>query len=161
MLWPVHSSCPNRDLIRLALSATSSARGRMVRRVYGSGAGWHRPTTTSLKSACNLGYAKSCSRLPADRHADAVRFALGEERDGILHVRFACERAYLPVAHGELLYEKATGRGPSSTMTRACSAWLSVTCRRSWRGGSELQSLTPVQALTPESARDRRPIKRL
>jgi len=81
------------------------------------GAGWSgrctapghdgaRPTGEDLTSACNLGYAKSCSRLPTDRHADAVRFALGEERDGLLHVLFVCERAYLPASHGELLYEK-------------------------------------------------------
>jgi len=55
-----------------------------------------------------MGYAKHCSRLPADRHADAVRFVLGEESNGVLHVRFACELAYLPAAHGELLYEKAS-----------------------------------------------------
>lgn len=60
-------------------------------------------------SSCNVGYAKTCSRLPANRHADAVRFALGEERDGILHVLFACERAYLPASSGELLYDKAHG----------------------------------------------------
>ena len=84
------------------------------------GAGWSgictapghagaRPTAEELTSGCNLGYAKTCSRLPADRHADAVRFALGEERDGILHVLFACERAYLPASSGELLYDKAHG----------------------------------------------------
>jgi hypothetical protein len=83
------------------------------------GAGWSgrctapghdgaRPTTDELTSGCNLGYAKSCSRLPADRHADAVRFAMGEERDGILHVLFVCERGYLPASHGELLYERRT-----------------------------------------------------
>ncbi len=66
-----------------------------------------RPTAEELTSACNLGYAKTCSRLPADRHADAVRFAVGEERDGLLHVLFICERAYLPASHGELLYDKA------------------------------------------------------
>src|ERR1700683_302847 len=65
-----------------------------------------RPSENELKSGCNLRYARNCSRLPADRHADSVRFALGEERDGLLHVRFASELAYLPAAHGELLYEK-------------------------------------------------------
>ena len=64
------------------------------------------PNDEDLKSGCNLGYAKTCSRLPADRAADAVRFALGEERDGILHVLFVCELAYLPAGNGELLYEK-------------------------------------------------------
>ena len=67
-----------------------------------------RPVEDELKSGCNLGYAKNCCRLPADRHADAVRFSLGEERDGVLHVRFACELQYLPASHGELLYEKAS-----------------------------------------------------
>jgi hypothetical protein len=37
-----------------------------------------------------------------------VRFALGEERDGILRVLFVCERDYLPAGHGELLYETAS-----------------------------------------------------
>jgi hypothetical protein len=66
-----------------------------------------RPTDEELKSGCNLGYAKTCSRLPAERHADAVRFVLGEERDGILRVLFVCERDYLPAGHGELLYKTA------------------------------------------------------
>lgn len=83
------------------------------------GAGWSgrctapgqegvRPCEDELKSGCNLGYAKKCSRLPAQRHADAVRFALGEESAGVLHLRFACELAYLPASAGELLYERAS-----------------------------------------------------
>ncbi len=68
-----------------------------------------RPGEEELKSGCNLGYAKTCSRLPVERHADAVRFCLGEEQDGVVHVRFACERAYLPAGYGELLYEKVSG----------------------------------------------------
>jgi hypothetical protein len=81
------------------------------------GAGWSgrctapghdgaRPTDEELTSGCNLGYARTCTRLPAERHADAVRFALGEERDGLLHVLFVCEREHLPAAHGELLYDR-------------------------------------------------------
>lgn len=81
------------------------------------GAGWSgqctapghdgaRPSAEELTSSCNLGYARTCTRLPAERHADAVRFALGEERDGLLHVLFLCEREYLPAAHGELLYDR-------------------------------------------------------
>jgi len=69
-----------------------------------------RPTDQELTSGCNLGYAKDCGRLPADRRVDAVRFALREERDGVLHVLFCCERAHAPAGHGELLYEKATAR---------------------------------------------------
>jgi len=64
-----------------------------------------RPSDQELRSGCNLGYAKTCWRLPAERHADAVRFALGQENDGILRVLFACEREHLPASHGELLYD--------------------------------------------------------
>jgi hypothetical protein len=69
-----------------------------------------RPSDEELKSACNLGYARACSRLPVERHADAVRFALGEEKAGVLHVLYSCEREYLPAGHGELLYESESGR---------------------------------------------------
>jgi hypothetical protein len=72
------------------------------------------PSEDELKSSCNLGYAKRCGRLPVERHADAVRFALGEERNGTLRVLFICERAYLPVEHGELLYQKVTGSWPKA-----------------------------------------------
>jgi hypothetical protein len=68
-----------------------------------------RPSDAELHSGCNLGYARSCTRLPADRHADAVRFALAEEGDGILRVLFACEREYLPAGYGELLYDTVSG----------------------------------------------------
>jgi hypothetical protein len=72
------------------------------------------PSDDELRSGCNLGYAKNCTRLPAARHADAVRFALGEESSGVLHVRFASELAHLPASHGELLYEKASATWLSS-----------------------------------------------
>jgi hypothetical protein len=84
------------------------------------GAGWTgsctashsdaRPSEHEIKTACNMGYAGACSRLPQQRDADAVRFALGEERDGLLRVRFAYEREYLPAGHGELIYETAAHR---------------------------------------------------
>lgn len=67
------------------------------------------PNLQELKTGCNMGYAKRCSRLPVIRHADAVRFALGEESGGVLRVHFVCERDYLPADCGELLYQIATG----------------------------------------------------
>src|SRR5262249_52130343 len=69
-----------------------------------------RPSDDELKTACNVGYATGCTRLPQQRDADAVRFALGEERNGLLRVRFAYEREHLPAGHGELIYETATRR---------------------------------------------------
>lgn len=92
--WPF----PQRLPLGAGWSGTCTARGH-------EGA---RPSDEELKTSCNLGYAKSCRRMPAERHADAVRFALGEEAGGMLHVRFSYERDYLPAGHGELLYHIAT-----------------------------------------------------
>jgi len=109
------------------------------------GAGWSghctapghdgaRPTAEELTSSCNLGYAKSCSRLPADRPADAVRFVLGEERDGLLHVLYVCERAYLPAGGGELLYDKAhaswTKRHDQACVQRMAECYLRTQLER-------------------------------
>ena len=69
-----------------------------------------RPNEHELKTACNMGYAKGCSRLPQDRQADAVRFAKGDGHDGLIHIRFSYERDYLPVAHGEVIYDTTTRR---------------------------------------------------
>lgn len=84
------------------------------------GAGWsgtcsasqaqERPNDEELKTACNMGYASSCTRLPQERQADAVRFSKGDERDGLVHIRFAYERDYLPAGHGELIYDLAARR---------------------------------------------------
>ena len=69
-----------------------------------------RPGDDELKSSCNLGYAKKCCRLPAERYADAVRFAMFEQDDGVVQVRYSLELAYLPAGHGELLYRKDTAQ---------------------------------------------------
>jgi len=93
------------------------------------GAGWSgrctashsdvRPTDDELKTGCNMGYAGACARLPKERDADAVRFAFGEERDGLLHIRFAYELDYLPAGHGELIYVTATHQW-QTTHSNAC-----------------------------------------
>jgi hypothetical protein len=92
------------------------------------------PSEDELKSGCNLGYAKNCSRLPANRHADAVRFALGEECNGVLHVRFASELAHLPASHGELLYEKASAtwlsRHEDARVQRMAECYVQVQLER-------------------------------
>jgi hypothetical protein len=61
-----------------------------------------------LRDRCNLGYASSCPRLPAEREADAVRFSVACDRDGLIQVCFVLERAHEPLAHGRLLYALAS-----------------------------------------------------
>lgn len=80
------------------------------------GAGWEghctapghegaRPTPEDLHECCNLGYASKCSRIPADRSWDAVRFAVAREDKSQVVLNFVCERSHRPVEHGQLRFE--------------------------------------------------------
>jgi hypothetical protein len=112
------------------------------------GAGWSgtctaqpsdRPNEEELRSACNLGYATACGRIPADREADAVRFSLGEERNGLVHIRFAFEREYLPAGHGELVYDAVSGRWqaahPNACLQRMAECYVEAQMARRPAGG--------------------------
>lgn len=61
-----------------------------------------------LRDCCNLGYATKCSHLPAERAADAVRFSVAWDRDGMIQLLFVLERAHEPGAHGTLRYALAS-----------------------------------------------------
>ena len=56
--------------------------------------------------SCNLGYAKSCPRLPKERVCDAVRFAVMNESQDFISLQFVLEKAYLPSSHGMLAYDR-------------------------------------------------------
>lgn len=56
--------------------------------------------------SCNLGYAKSCPRLPKERDCDAVRFAVVNESQDSVSLQFVLEKAYLPTSHGLLGYDR-------------------------------------------------------
>ena len=62
-------------------------------------------SATELES-CNLGYAKSCPRLPKERVCDAVRFAVVNESQDSVSLKFVLEKAYLPTSHGMLAYDR-------------------------------------------------------
>lgn len=60
---------------------------------------------TELES-CNLGYADACPRLPNERIADAVRFAVNKESTDRLQIQFVLESKHLPVEYGTLHYDR-------------------------------------------------------
>jgi hypothetical protein len=68
----------------------------------------HEQTTLSSieLESCNLGYAKSCPRLPKERVCDAVRFAVVNESQDSVSIKFVLEKAYLPTSHGTLAYDR-------------------------------------------------------
>jgi hypothetical protein len=57
--------------------------------------------------SCNLGYAHTCPRLPNDRPADAVRFAVSKQSPERVTIQFVLETNHLPVGHGSLEYDCA------------------------------------------------------
>lgn len=68
------------------------------------------PGPEELAHFCNLGYARSCPRLPADRSWDAVRFSVARDKDNLVTVLYVCERDYRPAGHGALEYDSALAR---------------------------------------------------
>lgn len=63
------------------------------------------PSDQELES-CNLGYAKSCPRLPRERDCDAIRFVVMKDSPDRLTVQFVFELNYLPAAVGLLEYDR-------------------------------------------------------
>jgi hypothetical protein len=59
--------------------------------------------------SCNLGYAKSCPRLPKERTCDAVRFAVARESVESISLHFVLETDHLPAGSGLLEYDRLLG----------------------------------------------------
>ena len=67
------------------------------------------PTDDQLRDSCNLGYARNCPYLPAERAWDAVRFAVARDCDTRIVLSYVCEAGHRPAEHGVLEYEIAQG----------------------------------------------------
>ena len=67
-----------------------------------------RPDENRLREYCNLGYARGvCDRFPNAACADAVRFTVSGDQDGIIIIYYALEKDHRPCGHGPLEYDKA------------------------------------------------------
>ena len=64
--------------------------------------------TEAMLHDCNLGYA-DCAHLPADRPADAIRFAIRRDQNSLIAISYVSEAAHTPVAHGVLIYDLDKG----------------------------------------------------
>src|SRR5215470_3758305 len=64
------------------------------------------PDQASLRDCCNLGYAGGqCERFPPEAPADAVRFSLAGDDDGIVTICYAREKDHLPFDHGTVRFD--------------------------------------------------------
>ncbi len=59
---------------------------------------------------CNFGYARGlCAEFPDGSGADAVRFSVSGNADGIVKIVWILEKDHAPVEHGFLEYTKSSG----------------------------------------------------
>ena len=68
------------------------------------------PSDHELREFCNIGYAGGCCRMPAERHADDVRFALARDEESRIVLHYVSERFHEPVEYGRLEYDCQTHR---------------------------------------------------
>ncbi len=81
-----------------------------------------------LKDFCNIGYAKNCPRLPRERHADAVRFIVTQDRGEEVALYFTTERDHAPREHGPLTFDRVHQRWiaphPDARVQRMAECYL-------------------------------------
>jgi hypothetical protein len=78
------------------------------------------PSEAELRDFCNLGYASGCSRLPAERRADCLRFVVAREEAGRIILHYIYEREHAPVEHGRIEYDCSTQTWPV-TLADVCA----------------------------------------
>ncbi len=67
----------------------------------------HRPDDETARQFCNLGYARGqCPRFPDNGAADAVRFMVAADLEGLIRIQYAFEQNHRPHRHGELQYDR-------------------------------------------------------
>jgi len=78
-----------------------------------------------LCQCCNTGYARDSCRRAAQSDADAFRFLVKANRDGVIDVAWSSERNHHPVAVGTLAVDcnrDTTATTPLERQARACAA---------------------------------------
>src|SRR5262249_43873348 len=69
------------------------------------------PPEPPQRELCNCGHARGrCEHFPADSAADAVRFSITGDCDGIVRLIYVMEREYAPTEHGLLEYSVTESR---------------------------------------------------
>jgi hypothetical protein len=92
------------------------------------------PDDATLRDFCNLGHAGTCSRLPAERLADSVRFAVAADMGERVVLNYVYDLDHLPVEHGQLEYDCVQQRWLSAAaddcLKRQAECYLSVYLER-------------------------------
>lgn len=78
----------------------------------------------TLRRCCNAGYARGVCTQAAQSEADAFRFLIKADHDGVIDVAWSSERNHHPVAVGTLAVNSAVSGagGPLELQARAYAA---------------------------------------
>ena len=92
------------------------------------------PTETELRDFCNLGYARGCARMPKDRHADGVRFAVARDEGSRIILHYVSECDHEPLEYGRLEYDCAQNKWPAplrdTCLQRQAECYMAVYLER-------------------------------
>jgi hypothetical protein len=77
------------------------------------------PTGEELLEFCNMGYGAGCTRIPAERCADGVRFAVARDESSRIVMHYVSERHCEPVEYGRLEYD-CIHKSWAATLRDAC-----------------------------------------
>jgi hypothetical protein len=77
-----------------------------------------------LRRCCNAGYARGFCPRAAQAEADAFRFFIKANRDGVIDVAWSSERNHHPVAVGSLSVNPAADAANSEPLERQARAYV-------------------------------------
>lgn len=87
-----------------------------------------------MRDFCNVGYARDCRRIPAERSSDSVRFAIAKDGGDSIAVQYSSERDHAPVEHGQLLYARSSSSWlnphPDACIQRQAECYLATYLER-------------------------------
>jgi hypothetical protein len=78
------------------------------------------PDEATLRDFCNLGHARGCPRMPGERRADSLRFAVARDAEGKIILNYVFDREHAPAGHGQIAFDSLTQKW-ISTLDDACA----------------------------------------
>ena len=94
------------------------------------------PDGATLRSTCNIGYPSGkCACFPSDARAEAVRFHIASESNGVIRLQYIFEKGCWPVDTGEAEYSAAArafaSQPEGDILRRQMAAFVESYLRRS------------------------------
>lgn len=83
-----------------------------------------------LRRCCNTGYARGCCARAAESDADAFRFLIKGNRDGVIDVAWSSERNHHPVAVGSLAVHASADTAASGPLERQARVYVAAFLRQ-------------------------------